>query len=71
MYFSETSNALNCAECRHPADVAIELKYRKAMEFFREAGLVALQKITLSEEESEFLKNIIEKLFEKKQKVMA
>lgn len=70
MYMSESSNALNCENCKHPADAAIELKYRKAMEFFREAGLSALQKISLSEEESEFLKNIIEKLFETKRKIM-
>lgn len=69
MYIS--NNGLNCDNCKHPEDVAIELKYRKAMEFFRETGLAALQKISLSEEESEFLKNVIEKLFEKRQKVMA
>ncbi len=69
MYLSETSNALNCSECRHANDTPIELKYRKAMEFFRETGLHTLQKISLSEEESEFLKNIIEKLFETNQKL--
>ncbi|MEK9166844.1 MAG: DNA repair protein RecO [Patescibacteria group bacterium] len=69
MYLSENSNALNCSDCRHANDTPVELKYRKAMEFFRGAGLSALQKISLSEEESEFLQNIIEKLFEKRMKV--
>lgn len=70
MYLSQSSNALNCGNCRHINDIAIELKYRKAMEFFREQNLNSLQKISLSEEESEVLKNIIEKLFDMKRKVM-
>lgn len=63
MYLSG-GNSVHCVDCKNPEDAPIALKFRKAMEFFRTRSMSALQKISITEEESEILTNIIGKLFD-------
>lgn len=61
---------VHCAQCRTEYENPLDIKYRKAIEFFRKASHEILHKISLSEEECETLRNIIETVFEGHRKLL-
>lgn len=52
--------AVHCVNCKSELESSLEMKYRKAIEFFRVASHEILHKISLSEVECETLRSIIE-----------
>lgn len=62
-YLNDTAGTIHCENCKNDYDSPVELKFRKAIEYFRTTSINAAAKLTINEDECERIKQISSGIF--------